>query len=106
VITILFAVIFKVLPDAKIKWKDVKNGHFYAYLCWAVFWFIYIDVSGTGSYGPAGSLIIILVWVYYTAAILYFELNSRRHEYIGARIEPADYAVYVEQFERKDRSAS
>jgi uncharacterized BrkB/YihY/UPF0761 family membrane protein len=58
-----------------------KNWFFlpHAYLCWAVLIGLYIDVSGTGSaYGP-GSLIIILVWVYYTAAILYFELNSRRH---------------------------
>ena len=65
---------------------------------------IYIDVSGTGSaYGAAGSLIVILVWVYYTAAILYFgaQFTKTYTEYIGARIEPADYAVYIEQYEKE-----
>jgi uncharacterized BrkB/YihY/UPF0761 family membrane protein len=43
------------------------------YLCWVAFNRAIFDISGTGSaYGPAGSLIVILVWVYYTAAILYF----------------------------------
>jgi membrane protein len=107
VITILFAVIFKVLPDAKIKWKDVKIGAFFTACLFMLGRFLiglYIDVSGTGSaYGPAGSLIIILVWVYYTAAILYFgaQFTKTYTEYIGARIEPADYAVYVEQFEKE-----
>ena len=46
---------------------------------------------------------MILVWVYYTAAILYFGAEFTRvyAEYMGARIEPADYAVYVEQFEKE-----
>jgi membrane protein len=55
------------------------------------------------AYGPAGSLIVILVWVYYTAAILYFgaQFTKTYAEYTRRRIEPADYAVYVEQFEKK-----
>jgi membrane protein len=107
VITILFSVIFKVLPDAKIKWKDVKIGAFFTACLFMLGRFligIYIDVSGTGSaYGAAGSLIVILVWVYYTAAILYFgaQFTKTYTEYIGARIEPADYAVYIEQYEKE-----
>jgi membrane protein len=48
----------------------------------------YIDISGTGSaYGPAGSLIVILVWVYYTAAILYFGQFTKTYaEYTGAEL--------------------
>jgi membrane protein len=48
---------------------------------------LYIDISGTGSaYGPAGSLIVILVWVYYTAAILYFGASSKTYaEYTRAQ---------------------
>lgn len=107
VITTLFGVIFKVLPDAKIAWKDVRAGAFFTACLFMLGRFligIYIDVTSTGSaYGAAGSLIVILVWVYYTAAILYFGAVFTRvyAEYIGARIEPADYAVYVEQQEKE-----
>jgi membrane protein len=47
---------------------------------------------------------VILVWVYYTAAILYFgaQFTKTYAEYTRRRIEPADYAVYVEQFEKKN----
>jgi membrane protein len=107
VITTLFGVIFKVLPDAKIAWKDVRAGAFFTSCFFMLGRFLigmYIDYSGTGSaYGAAGSLIIILVWVYYTAAILYFGAEFTRvyAEYVGAKIEPADYAVYVEQQEKE-----
>lgn len=105
VITLLFAVIFKVLPDAKIAWKDVRKGAFFTACLFMLGRYligIYIETSSTGSaYGAAGSLIIILVWVYYTAAILYFgaEFTKVYAEYIGSKIEPADYAVYIEQHE-------
>ncbi|MEO5776522.1 MAG: YhjD/YihY/BrkB family envelope integrity protein [Flavobacterium sp.] len=107
VIMTLFAVIFKVLPDAKIAWKDVKAGAFFTACLFMLGRYLiglYINYSGTGSaYGAAGSLIVILVWVYYTAAILYFGAEFTRvyAEYLGARIEPADYAVYVELHEKE-----
>lgn len=107
VITLLFGVIFKVLPDAKIAWKDVSAGAFFTACLFMLGRFLiglYVDFSGTGSaYGAAGSLIVILVWVYYTAAILYFgaEFTKVYAEFMGARIEPADYAVYVEQYEKE-----
>ncbi len=105
VITTLFAVIFKVLPDAKIAWKDVRVGAFFTaclFMLGRYLISIYIETTGTGSaYGAAGSIIVILVWVYYTAAILYFGAEFTRVyvDYVGAKIEPADYAVYVEQRE-------
>lgn len=107
VIMTLFAVIFKVLPDAKIAWKDVKTGAFFTACLFMLGRYLiglYINYSGTGSaYGAAGSLIVILVWVYYTATILYFGAEFTRvyAEYLGARIEPADYAVYVELHEKE-----
>lgn len=107
VIMTLFGVIFKVLPDAKIAWKDVRAGAFFTACLFLLGRFLiglYIEASNTGSaYGAAGSLIVILVWVYYTAAILYFGAEFTRvyAEYTGARIEPADYAVYVEQQEKE-----
>ena len=107
VIMTLFGVIFKVLPDAKISWKDVRSGAFFTaclFMLGRLLIGIYINYTSTGSaYGAAGSLIVILVWVYYTAAILYFGAEFTRvyAEYTGARIEPADYAVYVEQYEKE-----
>lgn len=107
VITILFGVIFKVLPDAKIAWKDVRMGAFFTACLFMLGRYIigiYIETTSAGSaYGAAGSLIVILVWVYYTAAILYFGAEFTRvyAEFIGARIQPADYAVYVEEHEKE-----
>lgn len=111
VIMTLFGVIFKVLPDAKIAWKDVRAGAFFTACLFLLGRFLiglYIDYTNTASpYGAAGSLIVILVWVYYTAAILYFGAEFTRvyAEYVGARIEPADYAVYVEQQEKEKNVA-
>lgn len=107
VVTLLFAVIFKVLPDAKIAWKDVRWGAFFTALLFMLGRYligIYIDTTGTSStYGAAGSLIVILTWIYYTAAILYFgaELTQSYANQYGIRIEPADHAVFVEQTERE-----
>lgn len=105
VITVLFAAIFKILPDAKIKWKDVRIGAFFTACLFMIGRFIiglYISETGAGStYGAAGSIIIILLWVYYTAAILYIgaEFTQVYAEYKGHHIEPADYAVHVVQKE-------
>lgn len=105
VIMILFGVIFKVLPDAKIAWKDVKAGAFFTAILFMIGRYLiglYIETTAAGSpYGAAGSIIVILLWVYYTAIILYIGAEFTRiyADYSGARIEPAEYAVYVEQKE-------
>ncbi len=105
VITILFGVIFKVLPDAKVAWRDVRMGAFFTACLFMLGRYLiglYIETTGTGSaYGAAGSMIVILVWVYYTASILYIGAEFTRvyADYIGAKIRPADYAVYVEEHE-------
>jgi len=107
VVSVLFGVIFKVLPDAKIAWSDVRWGAFFTALLFMLGQFLiglYIDTTGTEStYGAAGSLIVILTWIYYTAAILYFgaEFTLAYANHFGIRIEPADGAVYVEQTERE-----
>ena len=107
VVAVLFAVIFKVLPDAKISWKDVRWGALFTALLFMLGRYViglYIETTGTSStYGAAGSLIVILTWIYYTAAILYFgaEFTLAYANHFGAKIAPADYAVYVEQTERE-----
>src|SRR6185503_12306007 len=76
VITALFALIFKFLPDVKIGWRDVWMGAFVTSL---LFSFgktvigIYLGNSGVGStFGAAGSLVLLLLWIYYSAQILFF----------------------------------
>jgi membrane protein len=107
VISILFGVIFKVLPDANIHWKDVRSGAIFTTVLFMIGRLvigIYIESSGTSStYGAAGSLIVILLWVYYTAAILYFgaEFTRAYTDFKGVKIEPAEFAVYVETTEHE-----
>jgi membrane protein len=105
IISVLFAIIFKFLPDVKIKWKDVRIGAFFTAVLFMIGQYLigtYIQYVAPGSvYGAAGSLVVILVWIYYTSAILYIgaEFTQVYAEAIGSKIEPADYAVYVKQTE-------
>lgn len=107
VATLLFSVIFKVLPDVTIAWKDVRWGGFMTAILFAVGRYLiglYIETTGTSSaYGAAGSLIVLLVWIYYMAAILYFgaELTQAYANQVGVRIEPSDQAVFVDKTERE-----
>lgn len=109
VITILFGVIFKVLPDVKISWKDVRSGAIFTALLFMLGRLVigfYVGMSANSStYGAAGSLIAILLWVYYTAAILYFgaEFTKAYVDFKGKRIEPAEYAVHVELTEAEKK---
>jgi membrane protein len=105
--TFIFAVVFKVLPDAEIKWKDVTVG---AVATMALFLFgkfaisFYISKSNVGStYGAAGSLIILLLWIYYSAMIVYFGAEFTKFYAItfGDEIKPTDYAVTVRQIEEE-----
>jgi membrane protein len=110
VITALFSVIFKVLPDVKIDWKHVRIGAFFTACLFMIGRFligIYIEKTSAGSaYGAAGSLIVILVWVYYTSVILYFgaEFTQAYLNFTKAKIKPEDYAVPVEYKETEKES--
>jgi membrane protein len=105
VTTTIFAVIFKVLPDANIKWKDVIAGA----VVTAVLFMLgklgisfYISKSEVGStYGAAGSLVVLLLWVYYSAIILYFgaEFTKAYAVKYGSNIFPNHYAVTTKMVE-------
>ncbi|MXV14238.1 YihY/virulence factor BrkB family protein [Hufsiella ginkgonis] len=107
IVSTLFAIIFKFLPDVKIAWKNVRTGAIATALLFMLGRYIiglYLTTTGTGStFGAAGSVIVILTWVYYTAAILYFgaEFTQVYAEKFGGKIEPAEYAVYVQQIEKE-----
>lgn len=99
---VLFAVIFKVLPDVNIKWKTVRAGALFTAVLFIFGRFgigLYLQNSDTETtYGAAGSIVLILLWVYYTAAILYFGAVFTRAyaTYKGVSIEPSEFAVHVE----------
>jgi membrane protein len=104
-ITVIFALMFKVLPDAKIKWRDVWVG---AIVTTAFFMLgkymigFYLGNSSVNSaYGAAGSLVIILIWVYYSTVIFLFgaELTSVYAEKTGSEIKPYHHAVKVQMVE-------
>lgn len=106
VISALFGIIFKFLPDVLIDWKDVRIGAFFTALMFMAGKFViglYIEKVGPGTtYGAAGSLIVILIWVYYTSAILFFgaEFTQVYADCYGGKIKPAPYAVHVMQVEK------
>lgn len=103
VITLLFAMIYKVLPDVKIAWSDVWIGAGITALLFTVGKFLlgmYLGRSTVASaYGAAGSAVILLLWVYYSAQILFFgaELTQVYACRFGKRMEPDDNAQWIGQ---------
>lgn len=98
VITLLFALMFKVLPDVKIAWRDVWLGAVVTALLFAVGKFaigLYLGHSSmASSYGVAGSFVVLLVWVYYSSQILFFgaELTQVYARRQGRGIVPSENA--------------
>jgi len=101
VVTLLFALIFKVLPDVHLGWADMWRGAFVAAGLFAVGQYgisYYLTQTAPGSaYGTAGSLVILLMWVYYSALILLFgaaftRISVRER---GGSVEPRSIAVRV-----------
>ena len=101
----LFAIIFKVLPDAVIRWKHVGAGALFTALLFILGKFgisFYLGRSDIGStYGAAGSLVVLLLWVYYSSIILYFgaEFTKAYAVIHGEEIRPNHYAVTVQLVE-------
>ena len=102
IITILFAAIFKFLPDIQIKWKDVWNGAFLTAILFVIAKFalgLYFGSSDLGStYGAAGSIILIMLWVSYAGLILLFgaEFTQVHITRMGKKIKPTPLAVSSE----------
>ena len=101
VVTVLFALIFKFLPDAKIAWSDVWVGALLTAVLFAVGKLLiglYLGKASIGSaYGAAGSLVVLLVWIYYSSLILFFgaELTQVYAKRFGSHIVPKEGAEPV-----------
>jgi membrane protein len=97
VIVLLFAMIFKFLPDAKIQWRDVWIGAVMTAVLFGIGkWVLglYLGSGDAGStYGPASSLITVLLWVYYSSQILLFgaEFSQVYADQAGREVKPNEY---------------
>ncbi len=99
--TVLFAVVFKVLPDVRIAWRDVWRGAFVSAVLFALgklligLWLAHVSVGSV--YGAAGSFFVLMLWLYYSSQVFFFgaeltQVWARRH---GGGLEPSRHAVRV-----------
>lgn len=102
VITLLFAMTYRILPDVKIAWRDVWLGSILTSLLFVVgktLIGLYLGRTGVASaYGAAGSLVVILLWVYYSSLIFFFGAEFTRvhsRQFRTSRAQPEEGAVRV-----------
>ena len=105
ILIIIFALMYKILPDAKVRWKDTWIGALITALLFVVGKFLigfYMSTSDLSStYGAAGSLVILLIWIYYSVVIFLFgaQITFYIAENIGGGVKPKKHAVKVEELE-------
>jgi membrane protein len=106
VLTLLFAMMFKVLPDVKIGWSDVWLGAIITAMLFTLGKYaigVYLGQSSlASSYGVAGSFVVLLVWVYYSAQILFLgaEFTQVYANRYGSQIVPTKNAVAITEQDR------
>jgi membrane protein len=112
IMTLLFAAIFKVLPDTRIAWREVWVGAFTTAVLFVIARFLiglYIGRSAPASaFGAAGSLVLLVLWIYYASTVVLFgaeftQVWAREH---GRRIEPAEGPARTEEPPRRPREAA
>ena len=109
VVSLLFSLIFKVLPDVKIAWRDVWIGGMVTALLFTLGKFLiglYLGrSSATSVFGAAGSLVVILIWIYYSSQILFFgaEFTQVYANRFGSHLRPAPNAEPVKEEDRANQ---
>lgn len=109
VTTLLFAAIFKYVPDVEIQWSDVWVGAIFTALLFSIGRFALSYYLGRGSfgstYGAAASLVILLAWIYYSSLILFFgaEFTQVYARKVGSQLKPSANAVPVTDNERANQ---
>lgn len=111
VITVLFAIIFKVVPDIEIRWRDVLVGAFFTAVLFSIGKYalgLYLGTSSVASsYGAAGSVVALVVWVYYSSQLVFLgaeftQVFARRY---GNDIRPSKNAMFVDERAHEERLA-
>lgn len=105
ILIVIFALMYKILPDANVRWKDTWAGAIITALLFIVGKFLIGFYMGTNdissTYGAAGSLVILLIWIYYSVVIFLFgaQITFYIAENIGGGVRPKKHAVRVEEVE-------
>lgn len=105
ILIVIFALMYKILPDAKVRWKDTWTGAIVTALLFIIGKFLigfYMGTSDISStYGAAGSLVILLIWIYYSVVIFLFGAQVTYYiaKNIGGGVRPKKEAVRVEEVE-------
>lgn len=105
VLVVTFALMFKILPDAKVRWKDTWLGAIITMVLFGIgkyligFYIANSDLDST--YGAAGSLAVLLVWIYYSLVIVLFggQLTYYLAQHVGGGVKPLPQAVRVSLIE-------
>ena len=112
-ITLLFAAMFKILPDAKISWRSVWVGALVTAILFVVGKYLiglYLGQSNPGqAYGAAGSLAVLLLWIYYSSLIVLFGAEFTEtwaRERRGETIEPEPGAIRVKREKQRVESSA
>jgi len=97
----LFGLIFKVLPDVQLSWRDVRHGAWTTALLfvagqYVISWYL-TSVAPASTYGAAGSLVLVLLWVYYSSLILFFGTALTKATVLqrDGRVTPKQTAVHI-----------
>ena len=111
IITVVFAMMFKILPDAEVEWRSVWLGALVTAVLFTIGEFLigfYFGKADPGStFGAAGSIILIMLWVYYTSLIMLFgaeftQVYARTH---GHRLTPSEHGRYNAEYRLKQLEA-
>jgi membrane protein len=111
-VTVLFAMIYKFLPDVRIRWTDVWIGAALTSVLFTLGKFLigfYLGTSGvTSAFGAAGSLITVLLWVYYSSLIFFFgaEFTQIYASRYGSGVVPADNAIPIAAIPESEKRES
>ncbi|NDJ17369.1 YihY/virulence factor BrkB family protein [Myxacorys almedinensis] len=111
VTTVIFAMMYTILPDAEIEWRNTVIGAVITtilFLLGQALFGLFLNQTDFGSaYGVAGSFIIVITWIYYAAQVLFIGATFTKvfAQQRGVPIVPSDYAVPISHEERHSRSA-
>ena len=105
VLIVIFALMYKILPDARVRWKDTWAGALITALLFVIGKFLIGIYMGTNdlssTYGAAGSLVILLIWIYYSVVIFLFgaQITYYIAKNIGGGVKPRKQAIRIEERE-------
>lgn len=111
-VALLFAFIFKLLPDAHVRWKDVITGAVFTAILFMAgkfgFTFFLSHTHMSSAYGPASSLFVLILWIYYSSLVLYFGTEFTKAYTIRTRddIKPKDFAVTIKIIQIESNESS